>query len=212
VDNVEELTNAVVAADGNQEQDDIINLAPGTYNLLSASDINSESGNTGLPVITSRITINGASRNSSGGLTTTIRRANAAPSFRIFSAHNGDLTLDRLIISNGRNDKGGGAILVPSDTRLTLRNSTVVGNAANGIGTGGSGGGIFSISDEVVSLINSTVRDNDADLTGGGIFNDSGSLVLFNSTVSGNEGRRNGGIHNQGSMTIRNSTIRREHH
>lgn len=182
---------------------DTINLAAGTYTLTAVN--NNADGPSGLPSITSQITINGASRSSAGAITTTIERGGNAPSFRIFHVSaTGNLSLDRLIIRNGLCDSGGGGILNDGG-KLRLNNSTVADNGASGIGVGGSGGGIYNLGS--LSLFNSTVSDNKAEFTGGGIFSGSGTLVLANSTVSSNEGRRNGGIHNQASMTINNSTI-----
>src|SRR5207248_4498259 len=71
--------------------------------------------------------------------------------------------------------------------KLTLINSTVSGNRADG-----SGGGIFSSTSTTLTLINSTVSENLAD-TGGGISNDGGTLRLINSTISDNKAERLGG-------------------
>jgi hypothetical protein len=69
------------------------------------------------------------------------------------------------------------------------------------------GGGILNLGD--LSVIDCAVTGNSA-VSGGGIFNDGGTLRLAGSTVSGNTaGIDGGGLYNQGSgmMTLTNSTI-----
>jgi Chlamydia polymorphic membrane protein (Chlamydia_PMP) repeat len=79
----------------------------------------------------------------------------------------------------------GGGIYNATGT-LTLINSTVSGNRADG-----SGGGIYNATG-TLTLINSTVSGNLAD-SGGGITNDSGALKLINSTIADNTSHRPGG-------------------
>jgi hypothetical protein len=117
---------------------------------------------------------------------------------------------------------------------LTLSNSTVTGNTLNPCADGNScfdgpppsaGGGIFNGNADgtaVLTIINSTVSDNgDVFGQGGGIANGSlneyggegmpgGTVILSNSTVSGNSGRAGGGIFNSefaGMMMVTNSTV-----
>jgi WD40 repeat protein len=113
------------------------------------------------------------------------------------------VVLERMVIRHGRpsDDTCGGGIL--NDGTLTLKESVVRDNMANG------GGGVCSRGgDAVLAVINSTVRDNTAGTTvaggfacgnGGGIRTGSGKLRLVNSAVVGNAtatGRgRGGGIH-----------------
>jgi hypothetical protein len=97
---------------------------------------------------------------------------------------------------------------------LTIINSTVSGNDA----AGGFGGGIANGYDEprnvewgTVILSNSTVSGNFANFEGGGIYNIVGGLLMVtNSTIAGNQADyQGGGIFNDyGAMlTIANSTI-----
>lgn len=124
---------------------------------------------------------------------------------------------------------------------LTLINSTVSGNTANGdVGGGirhqngtltlntstvrdntsaGDGGGIYNIGGNgfgTVTLNNSTVRDNTAGNQGGGIYNEGGAATLNNTrvernTASGGPGS-GGGIYNDGgTATLSNTRVRNNH-
>ncbi|MBO7726741.1 MAG: hypothetical protein J6S40_09790, partial [Thermoguttaceae bacterium] len=60
----------------------------------------------------------------------------------------------------------------------------------------------------VIELISLTITGaNLASYYGGGIFNESGTLTITNSTISGNTAGWGGGIYNYGTLTIMNSTI-----
>ena len=97
---------------------------------------------------------------------------------------------------------GGGVLNVGT---LTLTDATVLGNYA------AAGAGIYS--EGTLTLTDSAVSGNDAEDSGAGLINGgSGTLTLANSTVSGNQAATFGhglgaGIHNEGEMTIINSTI-----
>jgi hypothetical protein len=100
------------------------------------------------------------------------------------------VTLINSTVSDNTTSGNGGGIA--NDGRLTLTNSTVVGNTAS------VGGGIENESS--LTLINSTISDNKAFDTipqtgvGGGISNIvAGRLTLINSTISGNVASSNGG-------------------
>ena len=70
-----------------------------------------------------------------------------------------------------------------------------------------SGGGINNTG--TLTVANSTISGNEASLMGGGIYNYTGGTVTVNnSTFSNNDARfRGGGIWNQGAMTVNNSTF-----
>jgi hypothetical protein len=72
----------------------------------------------------------------------------------------------------------------------------------------------------VVTITNSTISNNEAvgdfDRGGGGLYNESGTMMLTNSTVSGNRTLRipdvdvpahGGGIYTSGTLTLTNTTI-----
>ena len=105
-------------------------------------------GLTGLPPITSTMTIEGNG--------STIQRANDAPAFRIFAVHSaGDLTLRETTVSGGDvRPFGGGGVLNFRGT-LTLTHSTISGNAAS------YGGGVRNVRG-TLTLTHSTISGNSA--------------------------------------------------
>jgi CSLREA domain-containing protein len=136
-------------------------------------------------------------------------------------ANTGALTLERVTVSSNTAELGGGGIdSRPGGAggvgRLTIRDSTVSGNAATGAlaeGGGISNGG-------AAALLNVTVSDNSATGNGGGIAVTGGgneALLLNNVTVAGNvadaDGNANGdggGIFVQelsGDVTLMNTLI-----
>jgi hypothetical protein len=200
------LVSAINMANGNG-QDDTITLAAGSTYSLTAAD----NPMNGLPVITSKITIQGNDA--------TIQRT-GAPEFRLFDVSGtGDLTLDHLTVKGGQvtfnapivqfND-GGGGIRVNGAGKLTLTSSTVTQNTCNGNVCQGGGVLLFDPSQPLATLIDSTVSQNFAQ-TGGGISlrHNSQNLVLTRTLVSGNTGESGGGIATNGHdvVTITDSTI-----
>jgi CSLREA domain-containing protein len=176
---------------------DVIN-APGTFTLTAVdNNVPAEFGGpNGLPVITSNITIRGA----------TITRAASAPQFRILQVASGaTLTLDSVTVSGGNvscsssscNDGfalGGG--ILTSGT-LNLINSQVQSNTAScslSSTCAARGGGIYQMAGTVTLTNSSSVNNNLVTCSppgcdtaaGGGIFADSGVLRISNSDVSGN--------------------------
>ncbi|MGQ0620951.1 MAG: choice-of-anchor Q domain-containing protein [Panacagrimonas sp.] len=151
---------------------------------LSAVNNTELAGPTGLPVITSSITIQGNGSR-------ILRNPGAGP-FRILAVNDtGTLSLERTTISGGLTLEQAGAYdgagILNLGT-LTLVDTTVSGNSAVG-----SGGGIQN--EGVLSLVSSTVSGNSAVGRGAGIEN-LRSLSLVNSTVSGNtSGNRGGGVY-----------------
>jgi predicted outer membrane repeat protein len=130
---------------------------------------------------------------------------------------NSDLTLVGVTIQGGisaatanAGGTGGGirAVNKSSPIVLTLRNSTVTGNSAQSNSSyGGYGGGIYSRGATVV-VENSTISGNSA-YFGGGIDAGSGNVVLTGSTVSGNRADNGygGGIRTTGDATLSNCTF-----
>jgi hypothetical protein len=154
-------------------------------------------------------TVSGNSASEGGGifsygtvtLTSSTISGNSAPigagiesSFACAFGCAGTLTLTDSTVSNnggdGIRERGGPA---------TLTNSTVSGNDGYGIRTSGAA---------TVTVTNSTVSGND----GGGIFNhgtyrETSTLVLMNTTISGNGAAGGAGLRNRGTATVTNSTI-----
>lgn len=196
------LSAAITTANGNGEAD-IIVLEPGGDYILTAVDNNTDGPN-GLPSITSPITITVSTLDTGPA---TIERADGSPEFRILHVGaTGNLTLDRLVITGGMTNTGGG-IFNSSGGSLTITNSTISGNRSPLFG----GGGINN--EGTATLDKSTVSGNrtggGAGRGGGGIRNSgSGTLTITNSTISGNGANlRGGGIANVGVLDLNNVTI-----
>jgi hypothetical protein len=181
------LINAIDSA--NSSGGATINLAAKcTYALTTANNSDPMLGANGLPVITSRITLN--------GFRTTI--AGNGSNFRIlFVAGSGNLTLQGLTITGGKTPGPGGGIF-NLEGRLTLNHSTVTGNASAG-GMMSAGGGIASGTlgtgpAGTTTLNFSQVNGNTTGGGGGGgILNHGGTLILNFSQVNGNTSAGGGG-------------------
>ena len=165
-----------------------------------------------------------------------VRRSTNSTPFRIFEIYSTvTVSISRLTISNGiasgRNSDGvGGGIR--SAGVLTLTDSTILGNqAVHEEALGGIGGGVLN-DRGTMTITRCTIANNSAlggvsssgdDFpggSGGGVVNyPGGSLVITNSTISGNSSSirdsfglqpfsgGGGGVSNGGSMTITNCTI-----
>ena len=159
-------------------------------------------GPTGLPLITSPITIQGNG-------STIVRRG--GPRFRLIAVSNsGDLTLQNVTLSGGSSHYdaalyhqgyGGGALNYGS---LTIEGSTISGNAA------GFGGGVSNRG--TLTIQNTTITKNRASdgnfNSGGGVLNLYGDVTIRDSTISNNlAANKGGGVINRGPLTIQNSTI-----
>jgi hypothetical protein len=174
-------------------------------------------GATGLPTITSEITIEG-----NGGKIAGKKGA----SFRLIAVESsGDLTLSNVTVSGGSQNHGGAIFNYGT---LTINDSTITGSKANlggGIfngsaavltidgstvskNTAGYGGGVYDYSG-VVTITNSRVTGNKSFVDGGGVYERSGTLAIQYSTISNNTSGRDGaGMHNRDSAaTITYSTI-----
>ena len=183
-------TQALIAAinAANSSGGAAITLAPGcTYHLTTAASPNAMLGDTGLPAITSRITLT--------GFRTTIAGNNST--FRILLVTgSGKLTLNGLTITGGNTPGPGGGIFNLEGT-LVLNQSRVTGNASAG-GMMSAGGGIASgtlgtgpVGTAVLNF--SRVDHNTTSASAGGILNHGGTLILNASKVSDNTAAGGGG-------------------
>jgi hypothetical protein len=172
---------------------DTIVLPPGSTQSLTKVH-NDTYGPTGLPVISSVITI--------AGQGSTIARASGAPEFRLLTVNGtGDLTLQETTASGGASTgyPGRGSGVANYGGTLTITNSTISGNTADG-----RGGGVANYGG-TLTITNSTISGNTSRDAGGGVNNEyGGTLTITNSTIAGNAG---GGVGNSGTLTITNSTI-----
>src|SRR5689334_9859299 len=129
-----------------------INLAAGcTYRLTSA-----DNGENGLPVITTRIGVNGNGATIAGN----------SSDFRIFEVDGpgGNLSLQNVTITGGSADIGGG--IENAGGTLTLNHSQVTGNAAT-IAGGGITSATFDPSSVAKLTLNNSSVSNNAQTAGG---------------------------------------------
>jgi hypothetical protein len=196
---------------------DTIVLPPGSTQTLTQVN-NDTYGATGLPVVSSVITI--------AGQGSTIARASGAPAFRLLAVHRtGDLTLQETTVSGGTSTDflGGGGVANFGGT-LAITNSTIAGNTT----TAQYGGGVANFSyfgyfnggtnyyGKTV-ITDSIISGNSGSSFGGGVGNLASTLTITNSTVSGNTASEGGGVANRdgrvydfsvgGTLTITDSTI-----
>jgi hypothetical protein len=116
----------------------------------------------------------------------------------VFIGEGSTVTLQKLRITGGNSDDGGG---IRNVGKLDLTGCTVTGNTATS-----TGGGIFNLA--TMELINSTVSGNSADGFGGGIGNSVATMKLINSTVGGNTAIEGGGIDNfDGTLELIDSSL-----
>jgi hypothetical protein len=182
------LQAAIAAVNSDPSKHAVISLAPGTYDLTNellvthARDLTIQRDSAGPVVID-----------------------NPTHSDRIFEIDGGDVTLDGLAISGGSANFGGG--ISAGYTTLTVSNSTISGNSADGYAS--SGGGVL-LQGGTLTVSNSTISGNSADgyaSSGGGI-EAGGTLTVSNSTISGNSAVGGGGIFtSDSSLAVTNSTI-----
>jgi hypothetical protein len=226
-----DLISAITAA--NTSNGTITLTAGCTYTLTTFNNTTDNDG-VGLPVITGKVTIQGA------GATIARSTASNTPTFRIFDvASAGSLTLDSVTISNGLVDntvQGGGGIF--NHGTLTVTGSTFTGNSApSSSGTSGGaidssgtlnvststftgntayeGGGILNQSaTSTATVTESTFTGNTATDLGGGLTNYAETMNLTDDTFSGNNATDNaignaggGAINNDATLNISGSTF-----
>ena len=171
---------------------DVICLSPGIY-LLNQIQV----ADTGLPLITSPIEIqgNGAA----------IMRQSGAVSFRMFRVvAGGQLLLDSVSLEGGQLTVSDGGAIYNAAGTVVLSNSLVMNNSAR------NGGALYN-DNGAVSVVNTTIRLNNAPTaSGGGVLNTglNSVLIITNSTISENGASSGGGLYNDnGSVTVTGSTI-----
>jgi len=117
----------------------------------------------------------------------------------------GTVLIERSVIRHNDADaavEGGGGIYCRCD--LYLLDSTVAGNTANRSGVGG--GGILGSGSWAIA--GSTLSGNSAQaVSGGGIYQQAGTLIMTNSTLSDNLAQIGGALALYGAASLRLSTI-----
>ena len=161
-------------------------VLPASANL-TLSAVDNTTFFTGLPAITSRITIEGNGA--------TIARQVPAPGFSVMVVTNfGDLTLHHLTLSGSVFYAG-----LRNYGTASIKDSVISGNSEGGVFNRGT-----------LTIDNSSISDNQVPqfyyYAAGGVTN-RGTLIIENSTISGNGSRYGGGIVNYNTLTIENSTI-----
>lgn len=178
----------------NLEADVIVDLPPGIYTLIF-SDVNAHIS---------------FSRESSWNV---VVRGHGAENtiiegygdVRLFSVYR-SATFTDVTIRNGKETKDlpGGAFIINNDSMLTLKNCIVSDNQSY------YGGAIYigNTSNSFLTLENTTLKDNSA-VYGGAIFNQSGTVIIRNSTISTNNAEIGGGVINDfgGQLILENSTL-----
>ncbi|MCB0133679.1 MAG: hypothetical protein KDD75_01040, partial [Caldilineaceae bacterium] len=171
---------------------------PGTYTINITQDVALTASTTQINNATAGIdlVIEGAGFTVDGQGTAGVRPFDIAASTTV--------TMNEITVSGGNVTgpfvSGGG---IRNVGNLTLNNSTLSGNMAEGLGGGLWNGGI-------VTITNSTVTGNTStDNYGGGLDNSgTGTMTLQNSTVSGNTATEHGGgISSFGTTNIDSTTI-----
>jgi len=188
--------------------DDVINVPAGTYTLTITSGIGDEFfGDLDVNDPAGNLTINGA-----GAQNTIIQAGTSAKNGidRVLQHFHNQLTINDVTIRYGTvNGNGGG---INNDATMFINNSSIDQNAANG----SYGGGIFNGDARNLTITNSTISNNDVSGDGGGIFNNGGTVILTNVTISGNESdlgpepnESGGGVYNAspGTINMTNVTI-----
>jgi CSLREA domain-containing protein len=218
------LREAVVAANTDTAVDacsagggaDIINLPAGTYLLTRPG--NEDEASLGDLDITQDLTLIG-----SGPLQTTIDGNSIDRVFHILQ--NAAVQISGITITNGNSGlAAGGNILVYTGSLTLFRTRTMFGTGGYGIystplATGvtirdsrieaNTGGGLFVGMNSSAWVSSSTISGNISDPTtrGGGV-NNEGTLTIVNSTISGNSSVNDGGgISNSGTLHLDNVTI-----
>jgi hypothetical protein len=174
---------------------DTITLPAGSTQTLT--EVNNEIyGPTGLPVISSVITV--------AGQGSTIARDRRAPEFRLLAVNGtGDLTLQETTVSGGVVIDGGGGGVANYGGTITITHSTISGHYV----TGEYGGAGVRNNSGTVIITHSTISGNSTDDPAGGVLN-FGTLTITHSTISGNSTTSaGGGVLNFGTLTITHSTI-----
>jgi hypothetical protein len=210
---------------------DTIVLTSSTYGLPDVAVSDGVYGDSGLPAVSSTITINGNGATIERDPALGAACVGAGSKFRIvYVGLAGNLTMNNLTLQNGCASFGGtgagGALFnrgtlslylttvtnnaalasggaIHNDGTLTLTQSTISSNEL----ANGAGGGI--VNRGTMNVVQSTISGNNTPGAGGGV--DTGNLAsatFANATVSGNLADGNGGgIFNQGTATITNATI-----
>ena len=118
------------------------------------------------------------------------------------------VTIRSLSITNGRVGTFGGGVFV-GNAHLTLDSVSIRNNVVE-VCTTCYGAGIYVSNTSTLVMTNSSVSGNDGGGKGGGIAN-RGTTYVSNSTLSGNSAYSGGGVYTDGTLVLNNVTITQNH-
>jgi uncharacterized protein (TIGR03118 family) len=190
-----------------------INLAPNTtFDFLGGNDGVYGYGISALPLIGGPKSVN---LTIIGNGDTIQRDLNSQGQFRLIRvAPDSALTLNQLTLQNGYDYAFNGGCIY-NQGQLTISGCTLSNNTSWYSGymyplVGGRGGAIYN-NGGTVMISDSTLSNNlvlNGGAVGGAICNDSGIVTIFHSTLYGNNGTNSGGaIYNNGTLSIDNSIL-----
>ncbi|MBI5565054.1 MAG: CSLREA domain-containing protein [Chloroflexi bacterium] len=192
------LREAIIAANTDTAVDacpagsgaDTIELPAGTFTFALAGTSENAAATGDLDILDD-LTLTGVSA------TMTFIDANSLD--RHFETFNGShLSISRLTLQGGNQSSAGGAIRVASSSTLTLVAVRLSGTSA------GSSAAIYVINGSSLNIHFSRIENN----LGGGVYlQPSTTTVIRNSSISGNQGHSGAGITTAGTLIIVNSTL-----
>lgn len=157
------LIDAIDTANANGEVNTIMLAANGTYSIMSPAVTPVTGGNTGLPLITSRMSIqgNGATIRRGDGSRRWVCPTPTSPQFRIlFVTSEGSLTLENVTVRNGCETEFGGAGIWNRGT-VTIRTSIFRDHSANSPSGTSAGGGVI-LNQGGMEVLDSAIIGNSA--------------------------------------------------
>ena len=194
VTNLEEFQDALTTAESNGE-DDIINVAEGTYNITSTLRYSTYDGDSG-----DKLTIQGA-----GADKTVLDGGGSVQILYIDTGTDGgDVTIKGMAFENGNGGNGGGIYVHGSSINITIKECIFSENSAED-----AGGGVEADSDSGITIINNTFSGNSAKYGGGVDAHSWSGITIINNTFLGNSAKDYGGgvsAHSwSGTVTITNN-------
>ncbi len=170
----------------------------------SNTNVNSPEGGAGISVTTADLTVTNSTISGNTALD---------DGGGIFIAGQSYVKLiDSTVSGNSAGDNGGGVFITDSVATLSLENSSITGNSAQGLGTNrlatGNGGGLHGQGGATILASNSVISGNSAEQQGGGVWSSVGTLSLSGTTVSDNTSSyRGGGIRARNADDVSRFTI-----
>jgi CSLREA domain-containing protein len=181
-------------AAGSSSGTDTITIPAGTYQLSRAGA--GENANT-----TGDLDFTGNVRIVGGGPATIIDGYKLDRVFDI--KQSASVVLQRLSVQNGRLSPSGNGGGIYNGGTLSLDAVTVQDSYAYG-----DGGGVYNAAGRSLTITNSTLRNNFAEINGGGLANYGTATLTSSSIVQQNQAAHSGGgIFNEGKLVVQDSTI-----